>query len=143
MDLDDGYLAMVRAILKGAAGEPRAAQLEIAMSLSKLFQAVPAWMLSFGTANNKGCTALTGLQTFQVNILHTGICKQWSATDDASVDLSLSAPLALLTCCWRAYANLKLQPYTIAQSCCSSAIAWLPMRDNSPSCSLAGLCVNW
>ena len=57
---------MVRAILKGAVGEPSVAQLEIAVCMAGLFQTVPAWMLKFGTTTNKGCSALTGLQTFQV-----------------------------------------------------------------------------
>ena len=54
---------MVWAIVQGAAGEPGAAQLEIAMSLAKLLQAVPVWIVTFRSVNSKGCTALTGLQT--------------------------------------------------------------------------------
>ena len=57
---------MVRAILKGALGAPGAAQLDIAVCLAGLFQAVPTWMLTFGATHNQGCTALCGLQTFQV-----------------------------------------------------------------------------
>ena len=66
VDGDDGYCAMVRAILKGAVGEPSAAQRDIAVCIAGLFQAVPAWMLKLGTTTNKGCSAVAGLQTFQV-----------------------------------------------------------------------------
>ena len=66
VDWDDGYCAMVRAILKGAVGEPGAAQPEIAVCMAGLFQAMLAWMLTFGTTHNKGCLALAGLQTCQV-----------------------------------------------------------------------------
>ncbi len=63
---DDGYLAAVRALLKKAVGEPCIAQLHIARSLAQLLKAVPAWMLAFGDANNQGCTAHAGFQSFQV-----------------------------------------------------------------------------
>ena len=66
VDWSDAYCAMVRAILKGAVGGPSAAQLDIAVCLAGLFRAVPTWMLTFGATHNKGCTALSGLQTFQV-----------------------------------------------------------------------------
>ncbi|KAL0056040.1 hypothetical protein WJX82_007096 [Trebouxia sp. C0006] len=62
---DDGYLAAVRALLTKAVGEPCLAQLQIAQSLAWLLKAVPAWMLTFGDANNQGCTAHAGLQAFQ------------------------------------------------------------------------------
>ena len=68
---DDGYLAAVRALLKKAFGKLCTAQLQFAQSLAWLLKAVPAWMLTFGDANNQGCTALTGLRAFQV-----GLCSQ-------------------------------------------------------------------
>jgi len=68
---DDGYLAAGRALLKKAVGEPCLAQLQIAQSLARLLKAVPAWMLAFGDANNQGCTAHAGFQSFQV-----GLCLQ-------------------------------------------------------------------
>ena len=91
VDWDDVYCALVRAILKGAAGGPSAAQLEIAVCMAGLFRAVPAWMLKFGTITNKDYSALAGLQTFQVTYCSHAwhMCAQWSAADDACVDLSL------------------------------------------------------
>ncbi|KAL0020702.1 hypothetical protein WJX77_001979 [Trebouxia sp. C0004] len=62
---DDGYLAAVRAMLKKAVGEPCLAQLQIAQSVAGVLKAVPAWMLAFGDANNQGCTAHAGLQSFE------------------------------------------------------------------------------
>lgn len=91
VEWDDGYCALVRAILKGAVGEPSAAQLEIAVCMAGLLQAVPAWMLKFGTTTNKGSSALAGLDTFQViSCSHSWHSHtQWSAADATFVDLSL------------------------------------------------------
>ncbi len=65
---DDGYLAFVRALLKQAVGEPCVAQLQLALCLDWLLSAVPAWMLTFGAANNQGCTASAGLEVFKVSL---------------------------------------------------------------------------
>ena len=65
---DDGYLAIVRALLKRAVGEPCVAQLQLALCLDGLLSAVPAWMLAFGAANNQGCTAYAGLEVFKVSL---------------------------------------------------------------------------
>lgn len=63
---DDGYLAFVRALLKRAVVEPCVAQLQLALCLDQLLSAVPAWMLTFGAANNQGCTASAGLEVCKV-----------------------------------------------------------------------------
>jgi len=68
VDWDDGYLAFVRALLKRAVGEPCVAQLQLALCLDRLLRAVPAWMLTFGAANNQGCTASAGLEAFKVSL---------------------------------------------------------------------------
>ena len=65
---DDGYLAIVRALLKRAVGEPCVAQLQLALCLDGLLSAVPAWMLAFGAANNQGCMAYAGLEVFKVSL---------------------------------------------------------------------------
>ncbi len=81
---DDGYLAAVRALLTKAVGEPCLAQLQIAQSLAWLLKAVPAWMLTFGDANNQGCTAHAGLQAFQV-----GLCSQLHTAAPKAMQLQM------------------------------------------------------
>ena len=71
VNCDDGYLAIVKALLKRAVGEPCLAQLQLALRVARLLSAVPAWMLAFGDANNQGCTAYAGLEVFKV-----GLCSQ-------------------------------------------------------------------
>ena len=71
MDEDDAFLALVKTILKQAVGAPPAALSEIIQSMSKLFQAVPSWMLNFGAAHNSGCSAFAGLETFKVMMFNT------------------------------------------------------------------------
>ncbi|KAA6420298.1 MAG: hypothetical protein FRX49_09782 [Trebouxia sp. A1-2] len=62
---DDGYLAIVRALLKRAVDEPCPAQFQLTLCLAQLLSAVPAWMLAFAEANNPGCTAYAGLEVLK------------------------------------------------------------------------------
>ena len=90
---DDGYLAIVRALLKRAVDEPCPAQFQLTLCLAQLLSAVPAWMLAFAEANNPGCTAYAGLEVLKVCLCSqphkTAPCHH--AAGDAFVKLSLWA----------------------------------------------------
>ncbi|DBA96082.1 TPA: hypothetical protein ACH3X1_001580 [Trebouxia sp. C0004] len=109
---DDGYLAAVRAMLKKAVGEPCLAQLQIAQSVAGVLKAVPAWMLAFGDANNQGCTAHAGLQSFEVarcSQLHTAAPKIMQLIMHCSLVIARVVPRQLdsmctvFVCCYNSF----------------------------------------
>lgn len=69
MNSDDAFSCLVKTLLKRTVGEPPAVQSKIMQSMTRLYQAVPSWMLTFGAAHNSGCSALVGLETFKVTTL--------------------------------------------------------------------------
>ena len=69
MDGDDAYSTLVKALLNQAVGAPPAVHAEIMKSMTRLYRAMPKWMLKFGTAHNPGCSACDGLEAFKVTSL--------------------------------------------------------------------------
>ena len=100
MDGDDAFFSLVKTVLKQAMGAPPAVHSEIMHSMNRLYQAVPTWMMTFGAAHNPGCSALSGLETFKVEMLY--IC--WSSPtiqipphDSALLCLFMQSCLMLVT----------------------------------------------